>query len=133
MPASPVRVGDEWDLDVSANIPAVARLTSRLHSRLERITADPTGRPVVRVRATGRIQPAPELLEDYPATLRAVVKSSSHEVTQTIGLNTHSLRQTSERTMEILLTLNPPTGQGQEHMTIKQRYTLVVERGNDPP
>ncbi len=131
MPAGPVRVGDAWEIDVPADIPLVARLNARVRHTLTATATDLDGAegPVARIKGTGRIEPAPEILEGAAPAIQPIVKTGSVRITQTVRPGSQGLAQRSERTVEVLLTLTPPAGNDRSRMTIKQTRELISRRG----
>lgn len=135
MPASPVRPGDRWEIDMPANIPLVARLNSRLSHELteDELTMPGPVTDYTTIRALGVITPAGEILPNERPGMTAVVQDASHHVLMRVAPETHQLSLTSKRHIKALVRLTPPTGTEQLAMTVQQQRTLTAQRGHDLP
>ncbi len=127
MPATAKRTGDSWNAEIPASIPLAAQLTS--HLRFELSPGEDADRTSgsVRVKAAGQIKPTKPLL-DAPPAIQPAVNSASHTVQIQLNPESGLLRQKSTRTLDVDLTLTPPSGNDRLKMKLRQDRQMIGER-----
>jgi len=133
MPASPVRQGDTWDVTVPANIPLVARIHSRLHSKLTHIEHNEKGQPIVSIIGVGQLSPAPDLIEGQTPAIYPTIKSASHKVTQTVIPATGAFAQQQQIELVAKITMKAPADDTSLTMTIQRKRVLESKRTPETP
>jgi hypothetical protein len=130
MPGAVIGTADRWETDIPANIPSLARFTSHLTGLLTRIGANERGDPIAHIEVIGDIGHAPAILEGEAPAIRTNIQSATHQITQLVDPSNHALEQSSTRQMEMVLKLQPPTGESNLAMTLTQTRTLIASRGS---
>jgi len=130
--------GYKWSFDLPANIPLTAQFTSHLAARVEQMHPaaqpwpagnDGPASPILRIAATGQIEPAAAPLKDVAPAIRPAVSASSHHLRLTFHPKTGFITHSSKRVLTTDLTLTPPQGNHRLRMRIHQVRTLEAERG----
>lgn len=131
MPSESVRAGERFGVKLPVNIMLAAPLVSELSGTLVRANRDLQSGETAEVELTGTIRPDDATSSDERPGLIPVVRSSSHEVSQRIAPEARGLEQESRRSVEVALTLQPPSGNERREMIIHQTRLLVSRRGPD--
>jgi hypothetical protein len=126
MPAGPVRPGDAWEIDASANIPLIARIDSRLRSTLQEIGHGDPARVVI--RGVGQLVASVDLPDDLGPAIRPRIRSGSETVIQTIVPDDHMLTQDRQSELDAEIVMTPPRGDNSQVMQLKRRTRLSSQR-----